>query len=33
VGRTQIALEQAGALRSRVGYSSSDLAASLPQAR
>jgi glycerol-3-phosphate acyltransferase PlsX len=33
VGRTQIALEQAGALRGRVGYSSSDLAASLPQAR
>ena len=33
VGRTQIALEQAGALRSRVGSSSSDLAASLPQAR
>jgi len=33
VGRTQIALEQAGALRSRVGGSSSALAASLPQAR
>ena len=33
VGRTQIALERAGALRGGVGYSSSDLAASLPQAR
>jgi len=33
VGRTQIALEQAGALRSRVGCSSSAPAASLPQAR
>jgi glycerol-3-phosphate acyltransferase PlsX len=33
VGRTQLALEQAGALRSGVGGQSSAEAASLPQAR